>query len=112
MPESPGGRRSLRIPANTETESGTPYPELAKEVQQSLPDTRVPGAEARREGTEEGPILTQSTSILPSSLAPKTVLASSQGLLGRNTSTQVTGTCGDLPVPKETTMESFFTLLP
>lgn len=43
-------------------------------------------------GPREGFQLTQSTTILPSSLAPKTVLASSQGLLGRKTSTQVTGT--------------------
>lgn len=70
------------------------------------------GRDLEGRGPGEGPLLTQSTTILPSSLAPKTVLASSQGLLGRKTSTQVTGTCGDLPVPRETTMESFFTLWP
>lgn len=57
-------------------------------------------------------ILTQSTTSLPSSLAPQTVLASSQGLEGRKTSTELTGTFGALPVPRETTTPNFFTLSP
>lgn len=41
--------------------------------------------------------LTQSTNILPSSLAPTNDLASSRGLEGRKTSTEVTTSCGGLP---------------
>lgn len=55
------------------------------------------------------PVLTQSTTILPSSLAPNTVFASSQGLEGRKTSTELTGTCGGFPVPRETTSPNFLT---
>lgn len=43
-------------------------------------------------------VLTQSTSILPSSLAPTKLLASSRGLEGRKTSTELTTTWGGLPV--------------
>lgn len=42
-------------------------------------------------------VLTQSTSILPSSLAPMKDLASSRGLEGRKTSTELTATWGGLP---------------
>lgn len=55
------------------------------------------------------PVLTQSTTILPSSLAPNMVFASSQGLEGRKTSTELTGTCGGFPVPRETTSPNFLT---
>lgn len=41
--------------------------------------------------------LTQSTSILPSSFAPTKLLASSRGLEGRKTSTELTTTWGGLP---------------
>lgn len=41
--------------------------------------------------------LTQSTSILPSSLAPTKDLASSRGLEGRKTSTELTATWGGFP---------------
>lgn len=47
--------------------------------------------------------LTQSTSILPSSLTPTKVLASSSGFEGLNTSTELTATWGGLPVPNERT---------
>lgn len=55
------------------------------------------------------PVLTQSTTILPSSLAPKTVFANSQGFEGRKTSTELTGTCGGFPVPRDTTNPNFLT---
>lgn len=108
----PHWRWPLRVPAGMRLRIGDPCPGLAREGWGSLPATQGPPERQRRHPGAEGPILTQSTTILPSSFAPNTVLASSQGLLGRKTSTQVTGTCGDLPVPRETTRESFFTLSP
>lgn len=44
--ESPRGRWSLR--ANTEMESGTPSPQRAEDLQQSLPDTQGPRTETQR----------------------------------------------------------------
>lgn len=54
---------------------------------------------AKYEQVEAGDVavLTQSTSILPSSFAPMMLLASSRGLEGRKTSTELTSTWGGLP---------------